>query len=398
MRNQYPAGENEPEKIPYLELCSVGIVFKVVHSILKYAREIGIKHACEFDIRGYLDLVALGTIADMVPLIGENRIFVSAGLKRLNQSPRPGLASLINVSSTRKPVGVHEVGFQLAPRLNAAGRLETAEDAFQLLLAETTEEALPIAQRLDAKNRERQMIEYSIVEEVSALLSKKFDPEEDYVIVEADSKWHIGVVGIVASRIVQQFYRPTIIMGGDGEFLRGSCRSIDGFDIAKALRQCSDLLIRYGGHSMAAGVTVEPERVNALRERLNQIAKETLKKEDLLPCIEIDAEIGLSELSFRVMEELQRFEPYGIGNNQVQFLACGLKHHHPPIRIGADRQHVKMRVSDGKTVCKALWWNGGNSTLPTGTFDLVFTPEISEFNNQRSIVLNVIDWRESKNS
>jgi single-stranded-DNA-specific exonuclease len=219
----------------------------------------------------------------MVPLVGENRILASAGLNRLNNKPRAGLESLINVSAIHSKVGVHEVGFQLAPRLNATGRLETAEDALQLLLAESVDESLPLAQKLDAKNRERQMIEHRIFEDVYKIVLDKFNPDEDYVIVEGNPKWHIGVVGIVASKILQQFYRPTIIMGGDRDHFRGSCRSIDGFDIAKALCKCRDLLIKCGGHSMAAGVTLKHSNLNRLRERLNEFAKQELKKEDLYP-------------------------------------------------------------------------------------------------------------------
>ncbi len=386
---------DKPENSRFTELCSVGIVFKLAHAFVKRARELGIKKAFDIDIRNYLDLVALGTIADMVPLVGENRILVSAGLNRLNSNPRAGLESLINVSAIHSKVGVHEVGFQLAPRLNATGRLETAEDALQLLLAESVDESLPLAQKLDAKNRERQMIEHRIFEDVFKIVLDKFNPDEDYVIVEGNPDWHIGVVGIVASKIVQQFYRPTIIMGGDGDHLRGSCRSIDGFDIAQALSKCRDLLIKCGGHSMAAGVTIKHNNLNKFRERLNEFAKQELKKEDLLSGLMIDAKIKLSEISFEVMDEIKNLEPFGNGNGQIHLLSTGLKHYRPLLRIGSERQHIKMWVTDGGAVFEAVLWNGGDSALPTGKFDLVFTPQINEYNQKRSIVLNVIDWKSS---
>jgi len=388
---------DKPENSQFTELCSVGIVFKLAHAFIKRARELGIKKAFDVDIRNYLDLVALGTIADMVPLVGENRILATAGLKMLNTNPRAGLKSLISVSATRSKIGAHEVGFQLAPRLNATGRLETAEDALQLLLAESPDESLLLAQRLDAKNRERQMIEHRIFEDVFKIVLDKFNPEKDYVIVEGNPDWHIGVVGIVASKIVQQFYRPTIIMGGDGVYLRGSGRSIDGFDIAKALCKCRDLLIKCGGHSMAAGVTIKHSNLNKLRERLNEFAKQELTREDLSSDIMIDAKIKLSELSFEVMDEIEHLKPFGSGNRQIQLLSTGLKHYRPLLRIGSERQHIKMWVTDGNVVFEAILWNGGDSPLPTGKFDLVFTPQINEYNQKISIVLNVIGWRSSSN-
>src|SRR6185503_18360174 len=212
--------------------------------------ETGLPGALEYDLRPLLDLVALGTIADIVPLIGENRILVSAGLARLKTTQRPGLIALKQVAQCPVELGTYEVGFQLGPRLNAAGRLETAEEALHLLLARDLAEALPIAQALDARNRERQKIERSMVEEVTGAVRAKFNAEADFVIVEGQLLWHIGVVGIVASRVLQEFYRPTIIVGGDGEHWRGSGRSIAGFDLAAALRECADLLVRHGGHAM----------------------------------------------------------------------------------------------------------------------------------------------------
>ena len=185
-------------------------------------------------------MVALGTIADLVPLIGENRILVSAGIERLNSTQRPGLIALKKVAGIDGEVGGYEVGFQLAPRLNAAGRLETAEASLRLLLARDAAEAEPIAQGLDSRNRERQKIERSISDEAIGAVRARFNPETDHVIVEGQLMWHIGVVGIVASRVLQEFYRPTIILGGDGDEWRGSGRSIEGFDLAAALRECDD--------------------------------------------------------------------------------------------------------------------------------------------------------------
>ena len=266
----------------FRELCSAGLAFKLAHALVKRGREAGLAGAADFDLRPLLDLVALGTIADIVPLTGENRLLVSAGLERLNTTKRPGLIALKKVAQCSTPLGTHEVGFQLAPRLNAAGRLETAEESLHLLLARDETEAMPIAQMLDAQNRERQKIERSIVDEVIGAVRAKFNPETDFVIVEGQLLWHIGVVGIVASRVLHEFYRPTIIIGGEGEEWRGSGRSIAGFDMAAALRECTDLLVRHGGHAMAAGLSIaasESRRVSPAW--LNDHARRTLKLADL---------------------------------------------------------------------------------------------------------------------
>ena len=344
-------------------------------------------------MRPLLDLVALGTIADIVPLVGENRILVSAGLERLNKTQRPGIVALKKVAQSPEKLGTYEVGFQLAPRLNAAGRLETAEDALNLLLAKNSEEATPLAQNLDSRNRERQKIERGIVEEVSGVVRSKFNPQTDFVIVEGQLLWHIGVVGIVASRVLQEYYRPTIIIGGEGGEWRGSGRSIAGFDLADALRECDDLLLRHGGHAMAAGLTIAPDKVDALRQRLNEIARRRLRPEDLQPPLRIDAEVGLDEITLESIAELDRLKPTGQGNPAVQFCARNLSHQRPLQRIGAEKRHVKMWVTDGLATHEAVWWNGGEKSLPVGRFDLAFTPQINEFNGNRTVQLKVLDWQ-----
>jgi single-stranded-DNA-specific exonuclease len=378
---------------PFTELCSVGLAFKLAHALVKRGRETGLLGAQEFDLRPLLDLVALGTIADIVPLIGENRILVSSGLEWLRTTQRPGLLALKQVAQTPPNLGTYEVGFQLGPRLNAAGRLETAEEALHLLLARDEAEALPLAQRLDSQNRERQKIERSIVEDVSGAVRARFNPDTDFVIVEGQLLWHIGVVGIVASRVLQEFYRPTIIVGGDGDKWRGSGRSIPGFDLAAALRECDDLLVRHGGHAMAAGLTVRPENLDALRQRLNELARHTLKPEDLQPPLRLDTEVGLDEISLASLAELGQLKPTGQGNPGVQFFTRNLSHQRPLQRIGTDKQHVKMWITDGMTTHEAVWWGAGNGSLPVGKFDLAFAPQTNEFNGRRVVQLKVLDWR-----
>jgi single-stranded-DNA-specific exonuclease len=379
----------------FTELCSAGLAFKLAHALLKRGREMNLPGATEFDLRPFLDLVALGTIADLVPLIGENRILVSAGLEKLNGTQRPGLVALKKVAQTPETLGTFEVGFQLAPRLNAAGRLESAEAALHLLLAKNLEEAVPLAQNLDLQNRGRQQIEKTISTEVIGLVRSKFDAQKDFVIVEGQLLWHIGVVGIVASRTLAEFYRPTIIIGGEGGEWRGSGRSIAGFDLAAALRECDDLLIRHGGHALAAGLTIAPDKIDLLRARLNEIARLKLKPEDLQPPLRLDAEVSLGEINFDSLAELEKLKPMGQGNPGLQFCACNLTHARPLLRMGANKQHVKLWVTDGKITHEAVWWNGGESSLPVGKFDLAFAPSINEFNGKRAVQLKVLDWREA---
>lgn len=382
----------------FRELCSVGLAFKLAHALLKRGRELAVPGAAEFDVRPFLDLVALGTIADLVPLTGENRILVAAGLERLNTTERPGLVALKEVAQCPAKIGSYEIGFQLAPRLNASGRLETAEESLNLLMSESVEEALPLAQNLDARNRERQKIERGIADEVAGAVRARFNPETDYVIVEGQLLWHIGVVGIVASRVLHEFYRPTIIIGGEGENWRGSGRSIAGFDLAAALRECDDLLVRHGGHAMAAGLTIQPDKLDAFRTRLNEVARRTLKRDDLQPPLRLDAEVKLGDISLESLAELDQLKPMGQGNPVVQFYASDLSHQRPLQRMGNEKQHVKLWVTDGKTGHEAVWWNAGKGSLPVGQFDLAFAPQINEYNGRSSVQLKVLDWRPAQAS
>lgn len=377
----------------FCELCSAGLAFKLAHALVKRGRETGLPGAENYDLRPLLDLVALGTIADIVPLTGENRILVSAGLERLNTTRRPGLVALKQVAQSPPKLGTYEVGFQLGPRLNAAGRLETAEESLRLLRARDLAQALPIAQRLDSQNRERQKIERGIVDEVLGAVRARFNPQTDFVIVEGQLLWHLGVVGIVASRVLQEFYRPTIIVGGDGELWRGSGRSIEGFNLAAALRECDDLLMRHGGHAMAAGLTIHPDKLDLFRRRLNELARRALPPERLLPPLRLDAEVGLDEITLAALAELDRLRPTGQGNPGVQFFARNVAHQRPLQRLGANKQHVKLWLTDGTATQEAVWWNAGEGSLPVGRFDVAFAPQVNEFNGRRAVQLKVLDWR-----
>jgi len=232
-----------------------------------------------------------------------------------------------------------------------------------------------------------------IAQEAIDSVQVKFKPETDLVIVEGQLPWHIGVVGIVAARVLQQFYRPTIIVGGDGAHWRGSGRSIPGFDLAEALRQCRDLLVRHGGHAMAAGVTLEIANLDSFRSRLNELARAALKAEDLQASLRLDAEVGLEEITLDCLSALHRLKPIGQGNPAVHFISRRLNHQRPLQRIGADKQHVKMWITDGANTQEAVWWGAGQESLPVANFDLAFAPEVNDYNGRRGVQLKVLDWR-----
>lgn len=406
--DHHQPGESVPETAalvnPHLDacsstdskaLCSAGLAFKLAHALVKRGRNGAFAPALAFDVRQLLDLVALGTIADLVPLRGENRALVAAGLRVLNETARPGLIALKSVARASGAVGVFEVAFQLAPRLNAAGRLENAEAALRLLRTRDAAEANRLAGELDAQNRERQQIERDVVDEVTDRVRATFKADTDYAIVESGSSWHIGVVGIVASRLVREFYRPTIVIGSDGKEWRGSGRSIEGFDLAWALSGCADLLARHGGHSMAAGLTIEEDKIDLFRNRLNEMARERLQREHLSPVLRLDAEVRMADLTLGLTGLLQKLEPVGQGNPAVQLMGRNLRHERPPQPLGRDRKHTKLWVTDGTAVHEAVWWNSAGEAIDAKAFDLAFAPQVNEFNGRRTVQLKVLDWRPS---
>jgi len=375
------------------ELCSVGLSFKLAHALTKRCREEGVEGADAYDLRELLDLVALGTVADLVPLVGENRILVSAGLKRLRSTTRPGLVALKQVSLVGDAVGVHEVGFQLGPRLNAAGRLETAMTALSLLRASSVAEALPLAEGLDLQNRERQKIERKIVDGLMVDLRARFDAKRDFMLVEGHEDWHPGVLGIVASRVMRAFYRPALILGGGPLEWKGSGRSIEGFDLAAALEQCGGLLLKHGGHAMAAGVTMEPSRLAALREELNTIVSREMARELLIPALRLDGETRLCDLNFPMLEQLDRLGPFGMGNPPIQLFTRRLRVLGSVMRMGREEQHLKFRAQDETGTHEVVWWNGAEAEFPEGPFDMAYAPSVSEYRGRRTIQLKLLDWR-----
>jgi single-stranded-DNA-specific exonuclease len=379
---------------PARPLCSVGCAFKLAHALVKDGRSRGCEISAGIDIRAFLDLVALGTVSDLVPLTGENRILVTSGLQRLQQTQRAGLRALMSEAGIAGQLGVYDIGFQLGPRINAAGRLGTARPALDLLLTTKEGEARALAAELDATNRERQALERATSEAVFERLRDRFDARRDHVVVEGDPAWHLGVVGIVASRVVKEFHRPALILGGDGTLLRGSGRSIDGFDLAQALHRCSDLLETGGGHPMAAGLTIRPERLDALRERLDGDVESRVPLEGLTPKLVLDDEVSLGDLSQEMLEWLGRLEPTGQGNPRPRFAVRGVQLAGPVQRMGNTQQHVRFRVTDGGRAKPVVWWGGGDKSWPEGVFDLAVEPGLNHYNGRTTVQLKLLDWRQ----
>ena len=380
----------------FQELCSVGLAFKLAHALVKRGRQEGLQKERDLDLKQYIDLVALGTVADLVPLTGENRKLVHSGLEQLGETTRPGLIALKKVANVSKPVTVFNVGFHLGPRLNAAGRMDNPDAALNLLIAKDRYEADKAADILDNYNRERREIERDISTQAVESVRQRFDPGEDFVIVEGNMEWHLGVIGIVASRVMREFYRPTFILSSDGDGWKGSARSIEGFDLAEAMRSCDDLLNDHGGHAMAAGVSVKPGRLEAFRERINEIAKKTITPEMFQPPLKLDAGTDLSELTLMHIEEMSQLEPIGQGNPEIQLLVPELTLSSPIYRMGRDKQHAKFWVTDNHDACEVVAWNLKPEDEPKDTFDIAVAPQINDFNGRRSVQLKLIDWRPAK--
>ena len=380
----------------FQELCSVGLAFKLIHAIVKKGRQEGLQKERDLDLKQYLDLVAIGTVTDLVPLVGENRKLLRFGLDQLSVTTRPGLIALKKIVNITPPVSVFNVGFNLGPRINAAGRMENPSAALNLLLSKDNCTAEKNAKILDDFNRDRQRIERDISTKAIENIKNKFDPQTDFVIVEGDMEWHLGVIGIVASRVMRKFYRPTFILARDGDGWKGSARSIEGFDLAEAMRDCDDLLNDHGGHAMAAGVSVKPGKLDAFRERINEIAKKTIRPEMFQAPLKLDAETNLSEMTLVRIKEMQQIEPTGQGNPEIQLLIPNLTMSSPVYRMGKEKQHVKFWANDERESCEVIAWNLKPQDEPKGNFDLAVAPQVNNFNGRLSVQLKLIDWRPTK--
>jgi len=382
--NPKQPGDMYPDK----DLAGVGIAYKIAEAMLEK------RPSDRLIPEDLLDLVALGTVADLVPLTGENRSLVRKGLQRIRETQRQGLFSLAYVAGLEiKRTTATNIGYILGPRLNAAGRLDTAEDALELLMTTDVSIAGNLAQQLNAQNRTRQELTRSMQEQAEAIISTK-DPGA-LVLFAIDPGFNTGVVGLVASRLTDSFYRPAIVGQRSDETTRCSCRSIPEFHITQALDQCADLLIRHGGHAAAAGFTVRNDNFDELVTRMQRIASEQLAGHDLRPTLMADAEVSLSDLKPQLLDYLELLQPTGYGNPEAVFVSRKLRIKNSRT-VGADGQHLKLTVTDGKLTFDAIAFRLGSlqQELPTYV-DLLFTFEVNEYNGRKSLQLNIRDLKPS---
>jgi single-stranded-DNA-specific exonuclease len=371
-------------------LAGVGVTFKLCHALAKHGRAAG-RPLAGLDLKPHLDLVALGTIADIVPLVGENRILARHGLVQMNQTQRPGLEALIDVAGIQDEIDAYEVGFRLGPRLNAAGRLGDAQRALELLMGDDATRVRELAEELDRSNRERQEIEARTLKEALTELEARFDPARDFGLVVGRAGWHPGVVGIVASRLLQRFHRPVAVVAVSDDGGRGSCRSIEGFDMVAGLRACADDLAKYGGHAMAAGLELKPGRLTAFAESFNEAASQLLAGRDLRPTQRIDAWLALDEVDDALADAMDRLRPFGVGNTTPVWAARAVRVVGPPRVVG--QGHLKLLLAGGGRQVEAMGWGMAERPLPEGPLDVAFQLKRDRFRGQERLVLHLQDFR-----
>lgn len=368
-------------------LCTAGIVFKLCHALLK-------TRPIEFDLKSRLDLVALGTVADIVPLCGENRTLVQRGAIEIARSNRPGLRKLIEVSGVKPPILTEDIGYRLGPRLNAAGRLSTAEKSLQLLLTQNEVEAKDLAVFLDKQNRERQEVEKQIFAMVEEKIAQEFNPARDAAIVVWARGWHPGVLGIVASRITHKYHRPAIVIGFDENgHGKGSGRSIEGLNLAEALTRCGEKLEKYGGHEMAAGLTIHEKNVDLFAEEFRRVARELLSNDDLQPRFRLDHEIIFAELNFDFLGWHEMLQPFGNGNPQPLFFARGIDSPVAPRVVGENHLVLVLRQQNYQR--RAIFFGAALNSLPPQPWDVAFRIRQDEYEGLTRLEMRVEAVRES---
>jgi len=372
----------EASNYKYRDLAGVGVAYKLCQAL------------SGSQLLDELDIVSLGTIADVVPLTGENRIIAKIGLSKLSLTLRPGLRALIESSGIKnKKLTSTSVAFILAPRINASGRMDTGEVALKLLTTKEENEAEELTKLLEAFNRQRQKIESVIMEEASGLIDREVNFKDHRVIVIANDGWHQGVLGIIAAKLADRFYRPTIIISKtQGGLCKGSGRSIKNFHLFKALSECKEFLSTFGGHSHAVGLVILQENIEDFKKKINSFAQEKMSFEDLLPSLEIDMELKLSELDEPLVAALELLEPFGSGNPEPLFYTRNLKVKGEVQVLGRDT--IKFWVSDGKCTFQVIGFGKGAlraSLVIAESFDLVYTPRLDHWQGEMSILLEAKD-------
>lgn len=378
--------KRKDNKYPFNQLAGVGVVFKLIQAI---STELKLE---EKEYLKYLDLVCIGTISDIVPLVDENRVIAKLGLKLIEKTKNIGLKTLLNIADLKK-IDSNAISFGVAPRINACGRMGFQEEALQLFLTEDSGEATKIAKRLVQFNQERQAKEKQIFEEVIEKIEK--DDKDKKCIVLAEENWHHGVIGIVASKITEIYYKPSILICLEGDKGKGSGRSVPGFDLYTALTKCSDYIEKFGGHSMAIGITIKKENFEKLKEAIEKYAQES-NISDIMPIINIDKEINLKNINIEEVKSLELLEPFGEGNKMPLFLLRNLKI--DSIRALSGGKHLKLTLKQDNNIVDGIGFNMGDLSkeyLLGDKVDVVGTIEINSFGNKENIQINLKDIRKA---
>ncbi len=384
---------------PFRDLCGAGVAFKLAWRFATtWCGSARVSESYQKLLLDLLPLAALGTIADVAPLTGENRIIAAFGLRQIRNTRFAGLNALIEASGLGgEKINAESVGFVLAPRLNACGRMGHAADAVRMLTDAGPDEAVDIAQRLASLNRERQRTERSIFDHARRLADDTGQTRDDHrVIVLADPAWHPGVVGIVCSRMVEAFGRPTILMQRQGDACKGSARSIDGYSIYAGLEACRDFLQSFGGHEYAAGLAIESDRIVPFREALKQHANDRITIDHLTPAMRIDCDAALDELTVETVERLARLSPFGRGNPKPRLLLRNLRINGAPRQMGANGRHLDFLVKSNGRTSRAVWWNAASMApqMASGSdVDLVVDPKLNHWNGRTTVEIEVLDAR-----
>ncbi|HJT30058.1 MAG TPA: single-stranded-DNA-specific exonuclease RecJ [Pyrinomonadaceae bacterium] len=382
--NPNQAGCPYPDK----NLAGVGVAFKLVHALFR-------EHGRDAQVPAFMKVVAIGTVADVAKLTGENRTIVAIGLKDLARVANPGLRALIDVAGCGDGKGMtaYDLGFRLGPRINAAGRMDAARAVVELFDTRDSEEARRLANHLDARNEERKTVQQQIIDLAVAELK---DPKDCHVAVIAGEGWHRGVIGIAASKIAERLNRPCVVLSVDGDMAHGSGRSIEAYHLLNGLTACADLFEKFGGHSHAAGIAIRADRISELRRRLNEHAASCLTVEDLEPRVHIDLELAPETVTFGFARELDALEPFGAGNPRPVFVTRNLRCLSEPTVIKG--KHLKLRLAGPQNrPLEAVWWNCIEGETPqfNGSIEVAYTLETSAWNGDFRMQLNIVDLRKT---
>jgi single-stranded-DNA-specific exonuclease len=376
---------------PYKELSGCGVGFKLIHA---YSRVHGIPFS---KISHYLDLVAVSIASDIVPLTGENRIMAFFGLKRLNESPRTGLKEIIRESEVTRALTIEDVVFKIGPRINAAGRMETGSKAVDLLVSSDTRLATGISKEINNFNIERRSVDRIITTEAMRMISEDQRTVNSRTTVLYNPTWKKGVIGIVASRLIETYYRPTVILTESNGFATGSARSVQGYDLYQAIEACSDLLESFGGHMYAAGLTMKKDNIRAFMERFEQYVNSTITEDQLVPRIFIDTELSFSEINEDFFKTMSQFQPFGPENMSPVFVSRNVFDTGSGKMVGSSGEHLKLDLcqeSTGKKSFSAIAFSQANHfeyIKGANPFDICYSLEMNEFRGNRNLQLNIRD-------